>query len=264
MSNKLNFDYNNIRKLTSNLKNNLKDKYKSLENITSGINNTDGTGYQYSSLQVSESDKYIDELTQLFDNNTLDGNYNINGVLSVNTIETDNIIIRNRNDKYLVENIDNVNKILDIIKSQDLKLSKQTINNSELNNITVNSSKIYSSIINDSIINRCTINNIRNINGKVGINNSNPIYDLDIVGSSRFGLDSSGISHIEFGIAQLSSGSVIINTNNMSTNCRYLLTYQSPTASPGILSASRTTDTTFTISSSSGTDSSYVFWTLIE
>lgn len=222
MSNKLNFDYNNIRKLTSNLKSNLRDKYKSLESITSGINNINDSGYQYSSLQISESDKYIDELSLLFENNTLDGNYRVNGRFIANTIEVENIVIKNDNRNELKNDI---NKIIDSIKLQDLKLSKQTINDSILNKITVNNSYIYSSVINDSIINRCTLNNIRSINGNLGINNSNPLYNLDINGSSRLGLDSSGISHIEFGYVTLSAGIATVTCNSFGINPIILLSY---------------------------------------
>jgi hypothetical protein len=238
MSNKLNFDYNNIRKLTSNLKTNLKDKYNSLENITSGINTTDGTGYQYSSLQVSESDKYIDELTLLFDTNTLDGNYKINGNLSVNTLQANNIILNNEND---------INTIIESIKKQDMKLSKQTINNSELNNITVNNSQIYSSIINS-----CTLNNIRSINGPVNIN-----------GITTIGTKSSSISHIEFGYVTLNgSGIYNVTTNPFGSNPKILLSYANLGSAPtNILYTSGVLSPYFTIN---GDANATVSWILIE
>jgi hypothetical protein len=285
MSNKLSFDYNNIRKLTSNLKTNLKNKYSSLENITSGINNTDGgNGYQYSSLQVSESDKYIDDLTLLFDTNTLDGNYKVNGNLSVNTLQANNIILNNEND---------INTIIETIKRQDMKLSKQTINSSELNEITINNSRIYSSIVNDSILNRCTFNNIRNINGQVGINNNTPVYDLDINGSvhisrniiidnnvdisnnlyvgnnvdikgiTMMGTDSSGISHIEYGNVTLNvTGTYIITTNPFGINPTILLSYSNVTGPiTNILYTSSISSPSFTIN---GDANKKVSWMLIE
>ena len=285
MSNKLSFDYNNIRKLTSNLKTNLKNKYSSLENITSGINNTDGgNGYQYSSLQVSESDKYIDDLTLLFDTNTLDGNYKVNGNLSVNTLQANNIILNNEND---------INTIIETIKRQDMKLSKQTINSSELNEITINNSRIYSSIVNDSILNRCTFNNIRNINGQVGINNNTPVYDLDINGSvhisrniiidnnvdisnnlyvgnnvdikgiTMMGTDSSGISHIEYGNVTLNvSGTYTITTNPFGINPTILLSYSNVTGPiTNILYTSSISSPSFTIN---GDANKKVSWMLIE
>jgi hypothetical protein len=238
MSNKLSFDYNNIRKLTSNLKTNLKDKYNSLENITSSINTTDGTGYQYSSLQVSESDKYIDELTLLFDTNTLDGNYKINGNLSVNTLQANNIILNNEND---------INTIIESIKKQDMKLSKQTINNSELNEITINNSRIYSSVISNS-----TFNNIRSINGPVNIN-----------GITKIGATSSSISHIEFGYVTLNgSGTYTVTTNPFNVNPTILLSYTDLGGAPtNILYTSGVSSPSFIIN---GDANKKVSWMLIE
>ena len=263
MSNKLNFDYNNIRKLTSNLKTNLREKYSSLENITSNINNTaDGIGYQYSSLQTSETDKYIDELSLLFENNTLDGNYKVNGNLSVKTLSVDNIIVNDDNlnvgrDKY------DINKIIESIKLQDLKLSKQTINDSKLNNIIVNNSYIYGSIINDSILNRPTLNNIRSINGLIGINNSNPLYTLDVNGSCRLGTNSSSITHIEYGNVTLNvGGTYIVNTKPFGLNVKIMLSYINLGSVPtNILYTSSVSSPSFTIV---GDANAEVSWILIE
>jgi len=220
MSNKtsLNFDYNKIRQLTDNLKSNLKTKYDKLEQITTDITNSnfiENLNAQNTILQTSIIENYIDQIDELFGNFLLQGDYTINGRLNVNIIETDDIIIRSYNNRSLLDiinntfsinNISQVNRLIDIITSRNLKLNNQTITNSILLNTEIKNGNATNFNINGGILNNVTLinsdsgnnsskwsyngssRNIYNndlIYGNVGIGKKNAVYRLDVNGTTH-------------------------------------------------------------------------------
>lgn len=72
-------------------------------------------------------------------------------------------------------------------------------------------------------------------------------------------------SNARMGVATLSGGTVVVSTNKVTANSRIFLTAQSPGGTPGAVYVSaRTAGTSFTITSTSGTDTSVVAWHIIE
>jgi hypothetical protein len=72
-------------------------------------------------------------------------------------------------------------------------------------------------------------------------------------------------SNAKMGSATLVAGTVTVNTSAVFTNSRIFLDIQTPGGTPGFLRVSaRSSGTSFTILSSSGTDTSVVAWLIIE
>lgn len=72
-------------------------------------------------------------------------------------------------------------------------------------------------------------------------------------------------TNARMGLATLSAGTVTVNTTKVTANSRIFLTAQSSGAAPGALRVSaRTAGTSFTITSTSGTDTSTVAWVILE
>jgi hypothetical protein len=72
-------------------------------------------------------------------------------------------------------------------------------------------------------------------------------------------------SNARMGVSTLVAGTVTVSNTSVTANTRIFLTCQSPGGTPGFLRVSaRTASTSFTILSSSGTDTSSVGWLLIE
>lgn len=72
-------------------------------------------------------------------------------------------------------------------------------------------------------------------------------------------------SNAKMGVATLSAGSVVVSTTAVTANSRILLTSQADGGTPGWLRVSaRTAGTSFTITSSSGSDTSLVAWLIVE
>lgn len=79
------------------------------------------------------------------------------------------------------------------------------------------------------------------------------------------GLKVSEGSNAKQGTAALSSGSVVVSNTSVTSNSRIFLTTQSPSGTPGAVYVSaRTAGTSFTITSTSGTDNSTVAFEIIE
>jgi hypothetical protein len=88
--------------------------------------------------------------------------------------------------------------------------------------------------------------------------------DLDIVTAGR-GLQIAEGSNAKMGTATLSAGTVVVSTTAVTANSRIYLTAQTSGAAPGALRVSaRTAGTSFTITSTSGTDTSSVAWLIVE
>ena len=67
------------------------------------------------------------------------------------------------------------------------------------------------------------------------------------------------------GTATLSAGTVTVNTNKVTANSVIMLTSQSDGGTPGFVRVSgRSASTSFTITSSSGTDTSVIGWVILE
>lgn len=72
-------------------------------------------------------------------------------------------------------------------------------------------------------------------------------------------------SNAKMGTATLVAGTVTVNTTAVSANSRILLTINNPGGTPGAVYVSaRTAGTSFTITSTSGADTSDVVWAIFE
>lgn len=90
-------------------------------------------------------------------------------------------------------------------------------------------------------------------NGNIGTN------------TAGFGVSVKEGTNAKMGVATLSAGTVTVSTTAVTANSRIFLTAQTSGAAPGALRVSaRTAGTSFTITSTSGTDTSQVAWLLIE
>lgn len=86
-----------------------------------------------------------------------------------------------------------------------------------------------------------------------------------IIGSAGGGLQVKEGANATMGLATLSGGTLVVSTTKVTANSRIFLTCQVPGGTPGFLRVSaRTAGTSFTILSSSGTDTSQVAWWIAE
>jgi hypothetical protein len=84
-------------------------------------------------------------------------------------------------------------------------------------------------------------------------------------GQLNLGSGSTALTRIKHGTATLSAGSAVVSDASVTANSRVLLTSQVDGGTPGWLRVSaRTSSTSFTITSSSATDTSTVAWVIIE
>lgn len=66
------------------------------------------------------------------------------------------------------------------------------------------------------------------------------------------------------GVASLTAGTVTVNTTAVTANSRIFLTGQANTVTGALRVSARTAGTSFTITSSSGTDTGNVAWMIVE
>lgn len=86
-----------------------------------------------------------------------------------------------------------------------------------------------------------------------------------IVGTAGGGLRVKEGDNATLGVATLVGGTVTVNTTEVTANSRIFLTAQDTGGTPGALRVSaRSAGTSFTITSTSGTDTSTVAWFLVE
>lgn len=106
--------------------------------------------------------------------------------------------------------------------------------------------------------------------GRVGIGTATPSDPLTVNGNVSLITAGSGLevaegSNATMGIATLSAGAVTVNTTKVTANSRIFLTGNVDGGTPGWVRVSaRSAGTSFTITSSSGTDTSQVAWIIIE
>lgn len=106
--------------------------------------------------------------------------------------------------------------------------------------------------------------------GNVAIGKDNATYKLDVVGDIASNSVGNGFrikegSNAKMGVAVLAGGAVTVSTTAITSNSRVFLTIQVPGGTVGAPYVStRIASTSFTISSTSGTDTSTVAWILIE
>ena len=106
--------------------------------------------------------------------------------------------------------------------------------------------------------------------GKIGILNPAPAYTLDVAGNIAATVAGNGFrvtegSNAKQGTAVLVSGSKVVSNTSVTANSRIFLTSNTDGGTPGWLRVSaRTAGTSFTITSSSGTDSSTVAYEIFE
>jgi hypothetical protein len=85
---------------------------------------------------------------------------------------------------------------------------------------------------------------------------------LDVAGG---GVNIREGTNARMGLATLAAGTVVVATTKVTANSRIFLTAQTSGAAPGALRVSaRTAGTSFTITSTSGTDTSTVAWLIME
>lgn len=88
---------------------------------------------------------------------------------------------------------------------------------------------------------------------------------ISVSGASTMGSAGTSITRVRHGVATLTAGSVTVSDSTVTANSRIFLDSQSGGGTPGWLRVSaRTASTSFTITSSSGTDTSTVAWMMIE
>lgn len=110
------------------------------------------------------------------------------------------------------------------------------------------------------------------VNGNLGINlqGNTPNYTLDVNGNIATRFAGSGFriaegSNARMGVATLVSGTKVVSNTSITANTRIFLTCNTPGGTVGFLRVSaRTAATSFTILSSSLTDTSVVAWLLLE
>jgi len=207
----LTFDYNKIRELTGKLKDNLKNKYDNLREITNEVNTSnvlENLNAQNSILQTTILDDYLNQIENFFGNGVFETDMVVTGTFIGETIEANEIIIRSVNNQSLssiIQSVNNLNEtnlftnFISLIKSQDLRLNNQTINNSIINNSIIDKSTINNSIINNPIINEGTLNNIYiygnilsnvNITGQLNVNKQISVGSSSITNGSILELNS--------------------------------------------------------------------------
>lgn len=88
---------------------------------------------------------------------------------------------------------------------------------------------------------------------------------LAVSGATTLGSTGTSMTRVRHGVATLTAGSVTVSDSTVTANSRIFLDSQSGGGTPGWLRVSaRTASTSFTITSSSGTDTSTVAWMMIE
>lgn len=88
--------------------------------------------------------------------------------------------------------------------------------------------------------------------------------DPNAASVSRLSVRETG-ADARMGLATLTAGSVVVNTTAVTANSRIFLAAQAAGGTPGALRVNaRTPGASFTISSSSGTDTSIVAWLIVE
>jgi hypothetical protein len=88
---------------------------------------------------------------------------------------------------------------------------------------------------------------------------------ISVTGTSTLGSGGVAIGRVRHGVATLVGGTVTVSDANVTANTRIMLTSQSDGGTPGWVRVSaRTPSTSFTITSSSGTDTSEIGWVMIE
>lgn len=86
-----------------------------------------------------------------------------------------------------------------------------------------------------------------------------------LIGTAGKGLRVAEGSNARMGVSTLVAGTVVVSNTSVTANSRIFLTCQTPGGTPGFLRVSaRSAGTSFTILSSSGTDTSVVGWLILE
>jgi hypothetical protein len=86
-----------------------------------------------------------------------------------------------------------------------------------------------------------------------------------LIGAAGSGLRVKEGSNAKMGVSTLVAGTVVVSNTSVTANSRIFLDIQTPGGTPGFLRVSaRTAGTSFTILSSSGTDTSVVGWMIVE
>lgn len=107
-------------------------------------------------------------------------------------------------------------------------------------------------------------------NGNVAVGKDNASYKLDVVGDIASSVAGSGFrvkegANAKMGIATLVGGTVTVSTTAVANTSRVFLTIQAPSGTVGTTYvSSRIASTSFTITSTSGTDTSAVAWLIVD
>lgn len=98
------------------------------------------------------------------------------------------------------------------------------------------------------------------------VNATTSLFSGDVgINTAGKGLQVKEGSNAKMGLATLTAGSVVVSTTAVTANSRIFITEQATGGTPGFVRVSaRTAGTSFTITSSSGTDTSTVAWMIVE
>lgn len=101
--------------------------------------------------------------------------------------------------------------------------------------------------------------------GNVGIGTITPGARLDVAGTVKLGAAGNNFTRLRQGVATLAAGTATVSDANVTASSRIILTGNSDGGTPGWLRISaRSAGVSFTITSSSGADTSSVAWVMIE
>jgi hypothetical protein len=115
-----------------------------------------------------------------------------------------------------------------------------------------------------------TLNGDLQVNGVLGVEGTTFLGQLEVFGDLATQLASSGFylaegSNAPMGVATLVAGTVTVANTRVTANSRIFLTAQNTSGTPGFLRVSaRVASTSFTILSSSGTDTTAVGYLIVE
>jgi pectin methylesterase-like acyl-CoA thioesterase len=144
-------------------------------------------------------------------------------------------------------------------------LTAQNFYLSEVNVDSTNNPAISGSGTGTLRIGSATFINNSNISASLTLETGNIVSGEFIAKTAGKGISIKEGTNARMGVATLVAGTVVVNTTAVTANSRILLTTQSIGGTAGFLVVlARTPGANFTISSSSGTDTSIVAWMIIE
>jgi len=158
---------------------------------------------------------------------------------------------------------------------QDTRIAANTTNiATNTSQIAGKASKSGDTFTGDVTINtNLTVNTNATVNGYLACNAGQSSGQWNVFSGAKDGLNfgtlGGGIqiksgTNARMGVATLAAGTVTVTNNSVTANTRIFLSRETTGGTVGHLSSTRSNGVSFTINSSSGTDTSTVAWLLIE